>query len=374
MQSTASPSLYLQQHDLSSLRLAVKQNDAAAEQAVAEQFEGLFIQMMLKSMRQAAIVDPSQHNQYQDFYQQMYDQQLAQNLSSAGGIGLANSLLGQVLQNTNPEAAERQGDAESGKAFPLLSRLTPQLQTLLAAQSSQPEEQSVEPQRVAVASLTATASPLRVTALKAQESVEALPVLDLEAVENHTSTRAFAVGEMASINLDWNHHSDWSEPKQFIAELLPAAQLVAPKLGVAPEVLVAQSALETGWGRHSMRHADGSQAFALFGIKADQRWDGPAVEKTTTEFRHGRSQKEMASFRSYASVVESMNDYADFVLESPRYQQAVENAADSSRYLQELHQAGYATDPDYAAKIERILNSDLLQQGLAEARTEVRYG
>lgn len=390
MQTSANPSLYLQQHNLSDLRLAVKQDDASAEQAVAKQFEGLFVQMMLKSMRQAALVDPSQHSQYLDFYQEMFDQQLAQNLSAAGGIGLAESL----LQNLNGPSG-RQNSAANGQGLPL--NLPPELSSPrqifeLKAQTQNPAMFALDANIPATPLTRATANPAaqapaEVPEVAAQAQTSRLPAkvyaltgaaqpleVELPSVRNTATAQAFALGEAQSRVLDQQPQaSDWQSPQQFVAALWPAAQTVAPQLGVKPEVLIAQSVLETGWGQHSMRHDDGRQAFALFGIKADSRWSGAAVERVTTEFRNGRSQQEVASFRAYDSLHAALQDYADFIQTSPRYAKALQQADDPQAYLRELQNAGYATDPAYAQKIERVLGSELLQQGLAQARSEVNH-
>ena len=156
--------------------------------------------------------------------------------------------------------------------------------------------------------------------------------------------------------------------KEFIKNIWPHAQQAASKLGVDTDVLVAQSALETGWGKYVPKHTDGSNSFNLFGIKADQRWQGEKVETDTQEFRHGVMQHEKASFRSYDSVSDAFNDYADFIMSNPRYQRALEHGYDAEAYARELQHAGYATDPDYAKKINRVRNSDLLQSQVLDIK------
>ena len=114
--------------------------------------------------------------------------------------------------------------------------------------------------------------------------------------------------------------------------------------------------------------ADGSSSHNLFGIKADQRWQGDRVEIVTREFRHGVMQQEQAEFRAYDSLPEALNDYVDFIRGNPRYQKALEHGYDAGAYARELQQAGYATDPDYARKIDRVRNSELLQNNLSELK------
>ena len=142
---------------------------------------------------------------------------------------------------------------------------------------------------------------------------------------------------------------------------MPLAEKAAGMLGVSPSVLLAQAALETGWGKFVTRDtASGKSSFNLFNIKADSRWQGDAVQVQTLEYRGGVPEKEQARFRAYEDYADSFNDYVEFLQTNPRYQQALEQAEDPGRFVRELHAAGYATDPEYATKIERIFNSDLL--------------
>jgi flagellar protein FlgJ len=155
----------------------------------------------------------------------------------------------------------------------------------------------------------------------------------------------------------------FESPEEFVSSLLPLATDIATELGVDPKVLLAQAALETGWGKHIIK--DGSESTNnLFNIKADKRWDGDRAQVNTLEYRDGLAQQEKAQFRSYDSYEQSFRDYADFLKNSPRYQQALEVAADPRQYLQQLQAAGYATDPAYADKITTIFESRVLAMGL----------
>lgn len=153
----------------------------------------------------------------------------------------------------------------------------------------------------------------------------------------------------------------WRDPEQFVAALAPAAQKVGKEMQVDPAALIAQAALETGWGQYVNKDAAGNTSNNLFNIKADSRWSGECVEVNTLEFRSGAPVRERASFRAYASVEDSLRDYADFITNSPRYQRALQQGSDPVAYARELQAAGYATDPQYAEKIERVLNSPQLQ-------------
>jgi flagellar protein FlgJ len=137
--------------------------------------------------------------------------------------------------------------------------------------------------------------------------------------------------------------------------------------------MIAQAAHETGWGRKEIRHADGSPAYNLFGIKAGAGWRGPVAEVTTTEYINGKAHKVVARFRAYGNYAESFADYARLMQESPRYagvatraaQGALHGAGGAAAFAQGLQRAGYATDPAYADKLTRVINTTLrLQRGL----------
>ena len=150
--------------------------------------------------------------------------------------------------------------------------------------------------------------------------------------------------------------------------IAPHARRAAEELGVSPKVLIAQSALETGWGQHMMQRPDGSPAFNLFGIKADASWEGDKVTQSTLEFEGGVMNRRKAAFRAYDSAAESLQDYVNFIQQNPRYEQALK-AADDRGYVHGLQQAGYATDPEYADKILAVLQSDRFQKMGAEGRS-----
>lgn len=150
----------------------------------------------------------------------------------------------------------------------------------------------------------------------------------------------------------------FDSPKAFIDSLLPVAEKALKGTPLEPVMLVAQAALETGWGKKIMNKGDGSSSFNLFGIKADNRWQGDKANVQTLEFRGGVARKEQANFRAYGSLEESIKDYANFVTNSPRYSEAVKNAQDAPQYFDSLQKAGYATDPQYANKVMGILKGE----------------
>ncbi len=160
----------------------------------------------------------------------------------------------------------------------------------------------------------------------------------------------------------------------FVQQHQSAAQQAEAATGIPAAFMVSQAALETGWGRKEIKHGDGSPSYNLFGIKATGGWKGPVAEITTTEYINGKAQKVVAKFRAYGSYAESFSDYARLMKESPRYRAAVGTvasppAADGSgraeraaAFAQGLQKAGYATDPAYADKLTRVINTTLRLQ------------
>lgn len=302
---------YTDFNGLAALRKEAKDNSPEALKEVARQFESLFMQMMLKSMRDASLADGIFDNQQSDMYMDMYDKQLATSLSGEGhGIGLAEIM---VRQLQSRQASET-GEIELSRQVPERRHFGHDFQAVKPAE----EKSAVESARV-------DSTPLN------------------------------------------------GDPDLFVSTLLPHARQAAQRLGVDPSALLAQAALETGWGKAVIRHPDGSSSHNLFNIKADHRWDGEAVAKQTLEYRDGIARKEPASFRAYDDYAQAFNDYVDFLQSNPRYSRALTSVAEPKRYIEELQQAGYATDPNYANKINRIISSDMpdLMAGvkLSENRT-----
>ena len=293
--SASSTSLYTDFAGLTRLKAQARSDQNAALDKAAEQFESMFLQMMLKSMRQAKLTDGLFDSQSMQKYQEMYDQQLAVHLAEAGGAGLADVIKRQ-LAGVDKQVSRQGMD--------------------ISAYQKQP--------------------------------VYSFPMMRSENVvaESDTTVR--------EVSLD-------GTPETFIDKLKPFAEKAAVALGIQPQALLAQAALETGWGKAQMKMADGKPSFNLFGIKADSRWDGKQANVATMEFRDGVAKKERASFRAYESYEDSFNDYANFIFENRRYQKALRNTENPAAYFNELQQAGYATDPKYAEKIMSILKRGDIQ-------------
>ncbi len=307
--------MYTDFAELTQLKKGAREKSPEAIKQVAKQFESLFVQMMLKSMRDTLPENELFGSKNEKVYQDMYDKQLSMQISDGKGIGLADVIERQL--GGTPESELNNKQIKDYLSNPVL----------------------MNPEIAATPEGNAVLSKLR---------------KDFVAISS----------EVQSVESKNNLADRWQSTKEFINDIWPYAQRAANTLGVDADVLVAQSALETGWGKHTPKHADGSNSFNLFGIKADHRWQGDKVEITTREVRHGVMQQEQAEFRSYESVSQAFEDYTAFILENPRYQKALEHGYDASAYAHELQKAGYATDPQYADKINRVRGNKILQSEL----------
>ena len=160
----------------------------------------------------------------------------------------------------------------------------------------------------------------------------------------------------------------WSEPDQFVRDIWPHAKEAAERLKVAPEGLLAQAALETGWGKHVMRKSNGELSFNLFGIKASASWEGATTSKPTIEFRDGISERQTARFRAYPDIEATFADYVRVVGTQPRFDSVRNHGDDTAAFAEALQESGYATDPAYAEKITAIINSNTMQSALSDLK------
>ncbi|UTW10054.1 flagellar assembly peptidoglycan hydrolase FlgJ [Marinobacterium rhizophilum] len=341
--------VYTDLTQLTQLKRDAKNDGPEALAQVAKQFEQMFMSMMLKSMREAnaSLAEDSPFNSGDvKFYQDMLDQQMTLELSTGKGMGLAEVLVKQLGQQLNmPDTERDKADLrpldESERMLKRALGGGSELAALLQRQGAREAEASELPPHVS--------SPGPVEGPSAVAASEAAP-----------GGAADAGAEPVAFD----------SPADFVATLLPLAQRMAPQIGVDPKVLVAQAALETGWGRHITQDSSGRNSRNLFNIKADSSWQGERVGVSTLEYRGGVAVREAAAFRAYGSFEQSFEDYVGFLQQNPRYRQALEQAADPRAYLQELQAAGYATDPAYAQKINRIFDSELLLQARADSAQE----
>lgn len=278
------------------LRRGAERDDPAALREVAGQFEALFIESMLKNMRDTSLgeslfADSDQHKMYQG----MLDQQLSVEMAGGRGIGLAEMLV-------------RQMGGEAGSA-------------------------------------PATPGSFMLPAARAAGSVASLPT-------DSASSRP-----------------SWSSPVDFAKDVWPHAERAARQLNVAPEAILAQAALETGWGRHVMAGPDGASSLNLFGIKAGSAWQGGSVAKATIEYEGGVARREVAKFRSYPDVASTFDDYVELIGQHPRYAAVRNQGGDAQAFARALQESGYATDPAYAEKIGNVLKGETMQEALHALKT-----
>jgi flagellar protein FlgJ len=324
---------------LQSLKHQSKTDKEGALDAAAKHFESIFVSMMIKSMRDANKVF-SEGNMLQsnesDFYQQMFDSQMAVSLSTSKGIGLAEVIKRQLSKDITP-------DYEIGNEGLPLNPADKNTSYSLENYARQP-----------------FVSKAKVDELKdmmdvVDQSIEKLPGVSVDNMANLSSMAGVSSKSRVTEN-----DVDFSNPDQFIASLYPLAKQVEQETGIDARLMLAQSALETGWGQHQIMKENGGPSFNLFGIKAQQDWQGEAAEITTTEYRQGVAMKERANFRAYDSYGESFEDYAQFLKNNERYQHALEFMDDPKAFAEQLQSSGYATDPQYANKIHSIMDRYLM--------------
>jgi flagellar protein FlgJ len=300
MRTDPAASLNIDSRSLDSLRSEASRNPKAAARQAAVQFESLFMQMVVKSMRDATPkTDPSQGG---DTFTGMLDTQLSKQFAGRPG-GLADMI-------------ERQ--------------LTRHMQNLPAVS---PENLPSAGGAAGAASAAAAASTRSGAATGAGA--------------------ASAVGAPAAPGV---------RQSEFIQKLLPHAREAERQTGVPASFILGQAALESGWGKGEIRNADGSGSFNLFGIKAGGGWQGATSEVMTTEYADGQPARQRAAFRSYGSYTEAFTDYARLLSGSSRYAGAVRGATSAESFAQGMQRAGYATDPQYASKLARTINQTLALQ------------
>ena len=272
---------------LETLKRSATQDPKAAIQEAAKQFESLFMQQLLKSMRESSMASGLLENEGTQLGNEMLDTQWSSKLSGQPG-GLSDIIARQL---------ERQMGMSPGP-------------------------------------------------IPRQDSANTAPVdLARPAAKVQVPQQAAAT---------------------FVQQHTTAAQAAEASTGVPASFMISQAALETGWGRKEIRHADGSSAHNLFGIKAGKNWNGPTADVVTTEYINGQPRKMVQKFRAYASHAESFADYARLIKDSPRYAKVIESGANAQGFAQGLQKAGYATDPAYADKLARVINTTLrLQRSLA---------
>ncbi|WP_421355235.1 flagellar assembly peptidoglycan hydrolase FlgJ [Pseudocitrobacter faecalis] len=276
---------------LNELKAKAGQDPQANLRPVARQVEGMFVQMMLKSMREALPKDGLFSSDQTRLYTSMYDQQIAQQMTAGKGLGLAEEMVKQMQTQKEPSATAGQ--------VPM----------------------KFDPQTITRYQNDALTQMVR----------KALP---------KTSG-----GSDAPLS---------GNSKDFLAKLALPAQVASEQSGIPHHLILAQAALESGWGQRQIRRENGEPSYNLFGVKASGNWKGPVTEITTTEFENGEAKKVKAKFRVYGSYLEALSDYVGLLTRNPRYA-AVTNASTAEQGAQALQNAGYATDPQYARKLTNMI-------------------
>jgi peptidoglycan hydrolase FlgJ len=318
---------------LTRLKAAARMDRKASTSTVARQFETLFTQMMLKSMRSASlgsgILDSEQSKQYRD----LADQQLAVSLSTRGqGLGIARLLERQLGGHDAKTTATH--------ALNALPQRPAAMQPLDAAD--------------AVSAVPATRASLSDDAAALRQGLHPVWNAALTAIDGASNASIQRVRNALPANA-----------AEFVQQMLPHAQAAAEKLGVSVRAVLAHAALETGWGRHMPRAANGASSNNLFGIKAGSGWDGAKARVSTTEYENGVAVRRVDAFRAYASPTAAFNDYADLIAGNPRYASALGHGDNVRGFATALQRGGYATDPGYASKLARIADSAPMRAALA---------
>lgn len=277
---------------LNELKAKAGQDPTANIRPVARQVEGMFVQMMLKSMREALPKDGVFSSDSTRLYTSLYDQQIAQQMTAGKGLGLAEMMVKQMTQ----------GQAQPAEEAPQV--------------------------------------PMK------------FPLETVTSYQNQTLTQL--VRKAIPRTAESNDEPLSGDSKDFLAQLSLPAKLASQQSGVPHHLILAQAALESGWGQRQIRRENGEPSFNIFGVKASGSWKGPTTEITTTEYENGEAKKVKARFRVYSSYLEALSDYVGLISRNPRYA-AVAGAATAEQGAQALQNAGYATDPNYARKLTSMI-------------------
>ncbi|MFZ6845201.1 flagellar assembly peptidoglycan hydrolase FlgJ [Undibacterium sp. RuTC16W] len=282
---------------LDGLKQSSKDNSPEALKAAAKQFEALFMNMMLKSMRQAGGQDGPFDNEQSKMYTSMLDQQLSQNMANRG-MGLADALVRQLSSNQVNQMLQSDGTSQSG--------------------------------------------------LSTQSSVRGIESY-LDSMK--LGQQAVAQGKTSGSNA--------THVKEFQHKLAAHAEQASAETGIPAKFMLGQAALESGWGKKEIKSVDGTPSHNIFGMKATSQWKGKTVDAVTTEYVNGVAYRKLEKFKAYDSYSEAFKDYAKLLTKNPRYENVIANAKDATSFAYGLQKAGYATDPQYANKLSKIINQTL---------------
>ncbi|QSX36088.1 flagellar assembly peptidoglycan hydrolase FlgJ [Shewanella sedimentimangrovi] len=354
MEKLANASHFLDLGGLDSLRASAQKDEKAALKEVAKQFEGIFVQMLLKSMRDANAVfesDNPMNSQYTKFYEQMRDQQLSVDLSNKGMLGLADLMVQQLSPKDSPITPASMAAAKGRTDVVGENRAAERPLHSDAHDLNAPVRQAHHANPMVSVPFTAQQPLPEASVLMGQA-----PRLD-SPFERVLTGKVTATEQLQVEREIARENVQFGERSEFVSVLYPHAQKAAKALGTTPEVLLAQSALETGWGQKMARRGDGTGSNNLFNIKADSRWQGERTSVNTLEFEQGVAVRQKSDFRVYDTLEQSFSDFVAFIQGGDRYQGARQQAARPQEFIQGLQNAGYATDPQYADKVMRVMQS-----------------
>ncbi|MPZ42550.1 MAG: flagellar assembly peptidoglycan hydrolase FlgJ [Betaproteobacteria bacterium] len=312
------------------LKRQARSDPDKALRSAAAQFEALLMQMMLKSMREAADSTSSTDSQDTKTYKSMLDQQLTMAMAKRG-VGLSDVMVRQLSRGAVAEANALE-DASRAAAD-----VTRALQQADAGGTLLDRVAHILRMRPGLHSAATPAVPLS-------------PTSAAGAASNSDATTSGSAADTA---------------RDFVSRLWPHALEASRTTGVAPQFILGQAALESGWGRGEIRMADGASSHNLFGIKAGSGWQGATADVTTTEYVNGAPVKTVERFRAYGSYADAFKDYANLLAANPRYAHVLNERTDAAAFARGLQQAGYATDPAYADKLTRVITGTVMRLGLA---------
>lgn len=328
---------FLEVNGLNSIRQNAKSGDKASKEAAleqaAKQFEAIFMQMLMKSMRKAQEVlesDSPFNSESAKFYRDMHDQQMSLELSNNGSLGLSELIVRQLG-----------GDSENFIPHNIV-RADGNLDSRGSVSITQPSLLSQHK--------------LNQNKFSSDQLTHSNIVKESATSQNNgqeRQTNGSGVVKMANLL----QNPVFEKPKDFVTALTAHAKRVQDKISVPFEVVIAQAALETGWGKKIIKTDSGASSNNLFNIKASKNWSGEQTQKETLEFENGAMVKKREPFRVYDSIGQSVNDYVNLLTENERYKGTLDKANNVEQFLHSLQSAGYATDPNYAKKIMATLRT-----------------
>ncbi|MUL18371.1 flagellar assembly peptidoglycan hydrolase FlgJ [Aliivibrio fischeri] len=290
-----------------------------ALRAAAEQFESIFTQMLFKSMRNAndSFKSDMMSSDNQQFFEQMRDDQMATELSKKGSLGLADMIVAQLGASMNQAAPVQSGNNLEQDARMAMRKAATDETLRLPADYSYPHASQAK-----------------------QESQTEAP--EIAQIDKILAARKVQPADK------------FETPQDFVNTMKPYAEKAAKALGVDSNLLIAQAALETGWGKKVIKNSVDS-SHNLFNIKADRSWQGDKISKNTLEYHDNIAVTENAAFRSYDNYEESFSDFVRFLNQNPRYERALQQTDSSESFIKGIHSAGYATDPNYSNKVMSVM-------------------